>query len=208
MPFLVLRHSICEQSTALFTNIAKIFMKRNYIYLPFLFFFASFSGFSQIDDSTMFRKHPPKPRFWDNVFIGGGLGAQFGSKTAINISPLIGYKFTEKITAGVGAIYQYFHYREIGYNLETNIFGGNVFGRYFFTKNLFGHAEIEYLNLEAFDYYPTRRVDVESFLAGGGYIQRFGQNSGIILMVLYNFTPSYYTPYNNPIIRIGLNIGL
>jgi len=183
-------------------------MKRITVPVIFLLVISSLSSFGQIDDSTMFRKHPPKQRFWDKVFIGGGLGAQFGSQTAIVISPVVGYKFTKKITAGFGITYQYYRYRYTNSIFETNVFGGNVFGRYYFTKNLFGHGEIEYLNLEAYDTYPIRRVDVESLLAGGGYVQHIGENSGILLMLLYNFTPSYYTPYSNPIIRIGVNIGL
>lgn len=159
-------------------------------------------------DSAMIRKHPPKERFLDRVFVGGNLGLQFGTVTFAEISPLVGYRLTDKISVGVGVTYQYYHYQDRYYNFQTNVYGGRVFGRYFFTNNLFAHAEYEYLNLEAFDFFPRRRVDVESFLAGGGYIQRFGRNSGIVAMVLYNFTESVYTPYSNPIIRIGLNIGL
>jgi hypothetical protein len=176
-----------------------------------LFFLVAFIAFYitvEAQDSTMFRKHPPKERFLDRVFIGGNLGLQFGTVTFAEISPLVGYRFTDKIQGGVGVTYQYYHYQDKFYDLKTNVYGGRVFGRYFFTANLFGHAEYEYLNLEAFDFYPRRRVDVESFLAGGGYIQRFGRNSGIVAMILYNFTESVYTPYSNPIIRIGLNIGL
>lgn len=156
----------------------------------------------------MLRKNPPKERFWDKVFVGGNLGLQFGTSTFIDISPLAGYRFTDKISGGFGATYQYFHYRDALYNLETNVYGGRIFGRYLFTDNIFGHAEYEYLNLEAFDFFPSRRVDVTSLLGGVGYIQRFGRNSSIVAMVLYNFTESIYTPYNNPIIRIGVNIGL
>jgi hypothetical protein len=46
-------------------------------------------------------------------------------------------------------------------------------------------------------------------LVGGGYFQRIdGSNSGIFVMLLYNLTESLYTPYSNPIVRIGVNLGL
>jgi hypothetical protein len=183
-------------------------MKKAAFSIVILLLMVSVHSFAQIDDSTMFKKHKPKERFIDRMFIGGGLGAQFGSKTAINIAPVVGYKITDQITAGVGITYEYYHYVYSNYNFETNIFGGSVFGRYYFTKFLFGQAEVEYLNLDAYDTYPVRRVGVESVLAGGGYIQRFGQNSGVVLMLLYNLTESQYTPYQNPIIRMGVNIGL
>jgi hypothetical protein len=158
-------------------------------------------------DSTMIRKER-KENFWNKVFVGGNVGFQFGTITFAEVSPLIGYRFTEKIHAGIGATYQYYHYKDQYYDLETNVYGGRLFGRYFFTDYLFAHVEYEYLNLEAFDFIPRRRVDVSSVMAGGGYLQKFAQNSGIYIMLLYNFTESAYTPYANPIIRIGLNIGL
>jgi hypothetical protein len=164
---------------------------------------------SNAQDSTMIRKHPLKKPFLDKVFVGGNLGFQFGTVTFAEVSPLIGYRITEKISAGIGATYQYYRYKDPTYQLETNVYGGRVFGRYFFTDYLFAHAEYEYLNLEAYDFYPTRRVDVESLLVGGGYFQRIGSsNSGVFVMLLYNLTESAYTPYSNPILRIGVNLGL
>lgn len=166
----------------------------------------SINGIAQ--DSTMVRKHPPKKNSWEKVYFGGNFGLQFGTSTFIDVSPLMGYRFTDKFSAGIGITYQYYHYNDRIYDIQTNVYGGRIFGRYLFTENLFGHAEYEYLNLEAFDFFPPRRVDVGSLLAGGGYLQRFGSNSAIVAMLLYNFTESAYTPYQNPIIRIGVNIGL
>jgi hypothetical protein len=165
-----------------------------------------FTDFAIAQDSTMLRKNPPKERFIDRLFTGGNLGAQFGTVTFVDVSPLLGYRITDKISAGIGATYQYYHYKDKFYDFETNVYGGRGFGRYLFTDYLFGHAEYEYLNLEAFDF-KRRRVDVGSLLAGGGYIQRIGNNAFLVAMILYNFTESVYTPYSNPIIRIGFNIG-
>ena len=175
------------------------------IILLFLFGTQCFDGYSQ--DSTMLRKHPLKKNFLDKVFVGGNLGFQFGTETFAEVSPLVGYHFTNKISGGLGITYQYYHYKDRNYDFQTNVYGGRVFGRYNFTDYLFGHVEFEYLNLEAFDF-QRRRVDVGSLLAGGGYLQRFGQNSGVMIMLLYNFTESAYTPYQNPIIRVGVMIGL
>lgn len=178
--------------------------------LKIIFFvFVAFLSFSvTAQDSTITRKPPPKKNIWEKVYFGGNLGLQFGTSTFIDVSPLVGYKITENFSAGVGVTFQYFRYKDRLYELQTNVYGARVFCRYLFYDNLFGHAEYEYLNLEAFDYIIPRRVDVASFLVGGGYIQRFGRNSAIVGMLLYNFTESYYTPYQNPIIRIGVNIGL
>ncbi|MGZ4055190.1 MAG: hypothetical protein ACXVPY_04550 [Bacteroidia bacterium] len=182
-------------------------MRKLFLHITFLLplLVLGVAGFSQ--DSTMLRRHPPKKSILDKFYIGGNLGFQFGAQTVADVSPLIGYKITDKISAGVGATYQYYHLQNRYYNFETNVYGGRVFGRYHFTDYLFAHVEYEYLNLEAFDF-NQRRVDVESLLAGGGYIQRFGRNSGVVAMILYNFTETAYTPYTNPIIRIGVIVGL
>jgi hypothetical protein len=174
-----------------------------------LFVLFSSPVFSQIDSVPLHKHEEPKdkPDFLNKCFYGGNLGLQFGTVTFIDVSPLVGYKITPKISAGIGATYQYYHYHDAVYNFETNVYGGRVFGRYYFTKSFFAHAEDEYLNLQAFDYYLPHRVDVNSFLAGGGYIQRFGRNAAFVAMILYNFTPTIYTPYQNPIIRLGINIG-
>lgn len=145
--------------------------------------------------------------FWDKFYVGGNVGLQFGTVTFAEISPLVGYKFTDKISAGIGITYQYYHYKDQYYDFTTDVYGGRVFGRYFFTNYLFAHTEYEYLNLEAFDF-QRRRVDVGSFLVGGGYYQRFSEHAGISAMLLYNFTPSVYTPYTNPIFRIGVMVGI
>jgi long-subunit fatty acid transport protein len=162
-------------------------------------------------DSAYVRRHssPPKKKFdWSKVFVGGNVGMQFGTSTFVAVSPLVGYRINSRFSAGIGATYQYYHYQDKLYNITSNIYGGRVFGRYFITQNLFAHAEYEVLNLTAYDSYPPRRVDVGSLLAGGGYIQRFGRNSGVTAMILYNFTESVYTPYQNPIIRVGMVFGL
>lgn len=158
-------------------------------------------------------KEQPKEKnkipFKDRVYLGGSLGLQFGNPTYIDISPLAGYKFTEKITAGVGVTYIYYHYKDSYLNYNTSIYGGSVFGRYFFIPNLFAHAEVELLNMELFNTntYEYYRKNIISPLVGGGYIQRIGNNSGIYLLLLYNLNDSAESPYNNPIIRVGFNVG-
>lgn len=163
---------------------------------------------SVAQNNNMLPKNEPKERIRDKIFVGGNFGLQLGTSTYIEVSPLVGYNITPKLSAGIGVTYQYFHYNDGYYNLETNVYGGRLFGRYLINNYLFVHAEYEYLNLEAFDFYPRRRVDVESILGGGGYMQRFGRNSALVAMILYNFTESVYTPYNNPVIRMGVIFGL
>lgn len=166
--------------------------------------------FANAQDSTMTRKNPLKTRFIERLYTGGNVGFQFGRQAFAEISPILGYRITDEFSVGIGATYQYYRYKDAVYELVSNVYGGKIFGRYFFTDYLFGYGEFEHLNLDAFDFYPKkRRVDVESLFAGGGYFQRFSENnnSGVYIMILYNFTESAYTPYSNPVVRIGFNLG-
>ncbi len=142
----------------------------------------------------------------ENLFLGGNLSLQFGSITYVDISPLVGYNFTERLAGGVGTTYIYLSDKNISF--ETHVYGGRIFQRFLITPTIFAYAEEEVLNLEAFDLFPTKRVNVTSVMLGGGFIQRFGENSGITATILYNFTESVYTPYTNPIFRIGIFFGL
>ncbi len=180
-------------------------MHKLIIYIILFLCISTSNAFAQ--DSAMLRKHPPKQNFRDKIFFGGNVGLQFGNQTFIDVSPAVGYKFTEKISAGIGVTYQYYRFKDKYYDFETNVYGGRVFGRYHFTQNFFGHAEYEYLNLEAFDFF-RRRVDVVSIFGGVGYIQRLSDNAGIMAMILYNFNESRYSPYINPIFRVGFVVGL
>ena len=43
----------------------------------------------------------------DRLFVGGNFGLTFGNYTLINVSPQIGYRFTQHLAAGVGLNFQY-----------------------------------------------------------------------------------------------------
>ena len=148
--------------------------------------------------------------FKDRIYFGGNLGLQFGTQTYIDISPLVGYKLTETVSTGVGITYIYYKYKDSYYTYSTSIYGSRVFARYLFTNNLFAHAEVELLNMELFDvnindYYIKNTI---SPFVGGGYIQRFSNNAGLYLLLLFNLNDSAESPYTNPIIRIGFNLGI
>lgn len=152
----------------------------------------------------------------ERLFFGGNLGLQFGSATYIDVSPLLGYKITEKFSAGIGATYIYYDIKEsiyYGNGYETSIYGGRVFGRYLFMENLFAHAETEVLNMEVPEIitgssnYKLVRDNIVSVMAGGGYAQPIGERSALVMMLLWNFTENQYSPYENPIFRIGFNAG-
>ena len=166
-------------------------------------------------DTTATRTPEPtrqnKVPFKDRLFFGGNLGLYFGSLTYINVSPTIGYRFSERMGAGIGPAYSYYSdKRDKNYTYTTNTYGGRLFGQYLITDQLMAYSEYEMINVEVPNLLLTRlvRKNISSLFVGGGYLQRFGSgNSGISLMILYNVLESDYAIYENPIIRTGINIG-
>lgn len=171
-------------------------------------------------------KPPSQNTMSDRIFFGGGLGLQFGDVTLIDVSPMVGYRITEKFAAGVTLTYKYYkvkNYYPYYLNLPTtdlksNIYGGSLFGRYFLFENLFAQAEYEYL-LYSYDVYErnsggtgysksNETIDLPSFFLGGGYRQPIGGRTFFTITLLYNFSESPYSPYSNPIIRAGISVGM
>ena len=154
------------------------------------------------------RKAAPKPpyRLQDHLFTGGNFGLQFGTITLIDISPLIGYKITPKFSAAFGISYIYYKDSRSVPAFSQNIYGARIIGRYFIFDNLFAHVEYEGLNSN-WDYYK-KPFTLYNLLAGAGYRQAVSDRLFLDAMLLWNFNTGYYQPYNNPVIRIGFNLGL
>jgi outer membrane protein assembly factor BamA len=150
--------------------------------------------------------------FWDRVYTGGGIGLQFGSQTLINVSPILGYRLTDRFSMGVGITYMYYRYKDQypDYSYSSNTYGGSVFSRYLILENLFAHVEYELLRLEVRDNVSRLlgKKDITSVLVGGGYRQMLGDRSSINLMVLYNLNETAYSPYQNPVIRLSFGFGI
>lgn len=182
--------------------------------LSFILVFASTFSLAQKNTESRF--------YW-----GGNLGLMFGTYTVIDISPLVGYKVTEKFHVGTGLTYTYYRYREDGtyngssvttngFEYSTSVYGGRLFTRYYVLDNIFLHLEDELINLEipffspfSNDVYFSRQW-VNSVLVGGGYGYAFNVDGpAISIMVLFRVNTAFddFYPYQNPIIRIGLGFG-
>ncbi len=156
--------------------------------------------------------NPPRSGFWDRVFTGGGIGLQFGSQTFINVTPIFGYRLTDKLAAGVSATYMYYKYKDYNpaYSYSSSTYGGSIFSRYLIFENLFAHVEYELLRMQIHDDFSRLlgTQDVISVLVGGGYRQMLGERSSINLMLLYNLNETSYSPYQNPILRLSFGFGI
>jgi len=145
---------------------------------------------------------------------GGGIGLQFGQVTMVDISPQVGYFVNEYLLVGLGLTYQYASDRTYAnYSFTTNVYGGSLFARFYmpFYKSIFLHGQYEYLLYNTNVFSPNldyEWINVQNVLVGAGFRQHIGGRSGINIMVLWNLNQTDYTLYQNPIIRIGFDIGI
>ncbi len=115
-------------------------------------------------------------------------------------------------------------------NFNLNTFGGRIFTRYYlasifhnFLGNIFAHIEYEYLTYswpyvldkngtieDPYSYLTGNKyskgkqiIEINSLFVGGGYKQPVTDNMYIDLLILFNLNDSYYSPYSNPLFRLG-----
>jgi hypothetical protein len=147
----------------------------------------------------------------DKMIYGGNIGASFGvASSFFMVQPIVGYKITDKIQAGICPLYIY-NSRTIkltngqNFSQTINAYGPGVFGRYFINDNIFAH--VEYLGLSYKIYDEIFKYDVSKFsnscYVGGGYMS--GEGSGVYILALYDLlhdskTSFYASPYD---IRVG-----
>lgn len=160
----------------------------------------------QIDDRT------------GNFFVGGNLGLQFGTVTLIDVSPMGGYYITNNWSAGIGATYKYYRYTLLDNKFVSSYYGGRAFTRYQLQSkkidllnNLFLHGEYELLN---YRFEPQgggneyENSKVESYFIGGGYNAPLSRKVNVHLMLLYNLNDTANSPYENPVVRVGVSVRL
>jgi long-subunit fatty acid transport protein len=148
---------------------------------------------------------------WNRFFIGGNIGNfQFGIITSFEISPTLGYKITDKFSAGIGLTYSYYNDRR--YRMSTDIYGYRVFLSHVIYNTIFAYTEYEALSLES-DFFDVaglhqgqERFWLNSFFIGLGYKMEINDRAYGYIMLLYNLKETTDSPYSNPVIRVGINL--
>lgn len=151
-----------------------------------------------------------KSSFLQKTRLGGYLGLQFGTITYVDVSPMLMYAFTQKLYGGVGFTYMYFKDKRYTPSYTSNTYGGRTFLQYLIWQGLFAHVEYELLNVDFFDpgTFEMGRTNLNNVFIGGGYRQVIGGRSFASITILYNLNDSMYSPYQNPLLRIGFGVGL
>ncbi len=158
----------------------------------------------------------------ERFYFGGNFGLQFGSITRVEISPLVGYRITPRLSSGIGITYIYHKEKTFITDFETSIYGGRVFSRFDLIKDfnkfiplgfnggLFAQVEYEPLNIESRIFHPfgleAERYWYHGVFAGGGLNLPLGGRTSVNFMVLYDLNHSTRSPYAEPyVIRFGIN---
>ncbi|MFK5856808.1 MAG: hypothetical protein QM503_11800 [Bacteroidota bacterium] len=178
--------------------------RRNINYMLVILFtiFTFTNGYSQYQNLGTANKVKVRENPW---FAGGMIGGSFSNNGgSFEISPLVGYKVTEDFHVGSRITYIYSKY----YGKSYNDFGGSLFARHRFLDFLFGHVEYEVLSVQYVNVnFEDERRTINSLFIGGGLFQSMGGRGFATIAILYNVLESEYSPYTNPVIRIGFGVG-
>ncbi|RPD48836.1 MULTISPECIES: hypothetical protein [Chitinophagaceae] len=152
-------------------------------------------------------------------FGGGNFGLSFGNYTFINISPQVGYRFTERVAAGGGVNFQYVSNRtrrgdETISKFNRGVGGLNVFGRVYPIQQFMLQVQPEANYVWGKDIYYNPRTEykvgsqlVPSLLLGGGAVFPTGR-SALIISMFYDVLQNDRSPYGRrAIVNFGYNVG-
>lgn len=152
-------------------------------------------------------RKPEKVAFKDRLWYGGNLGLGFSSSNLggglqgniffLGVSPMVGYKFNEWLSAGPRLEFQWYtgRYREFGsgpiYRYNVINLGAGLFARAKVFRQFFLHGEygvIQYTFPVNIDYQNNRinteKELIDQFLVGAGI--NFGGQFSSEIALLYN----------------------
>lgn len=156
----------------------------------------------------------------ENLVFGGNLGLTFGDFTFVNLSPQVGYRFADWITAGAGVNYVHTSIRTRAFGSGDELFrenysyaGANIFGRLFPADFLFvslqPEANYSWGKIKYRDGRGTVSIDgrwIPSFVVGAGMV--LGGNGqrgrGTLISLQYDLAQDPRSPYGTrPFVNVG-----
>ncbi len=185
--------------------------------IPFLLLISLYL-FAQAEDEKPEKKKGFQEEY---LFVGGNFGLTFGDYTLINISPQVGYRFSQLFAAGIGLNGQYVSFKErvdgdLYRKVSQNVTGLNVFARLYPLQQFFIQVQPEanYIFGKQTYYQPVKQefkldaVITPSLLLGGGAALPAGKGA-FIISVSYDVLQDKNSPYGKrPIYNFGYNFSL
>lgn len=134
----------------------------------------------------------------------------FGSYTMIGVYPMIGYKLTPKLSAGVTFNYQWIRDKRFDGTYETSNYGASVFARYRVIPAFYLHAEYLGQNYELYNADGmSERIWVPFLLVGGGVSKMISRNTWFNAQILVDVLDDSNSPYRSwePWYSVGIGVG-
>lgn len=145
------------------------------------------------------------------MFYGGGVGLAFGDVRYVELSPMVGWRFSPQFGTGVSLMYRWREDTRWASSPSYTDWGGSLFARYRFPGKLFVQAEYDYTDYEyQTTLTTTKRQGYSGYLAGAGYSVPMGKGASAFVLALYDFaySNSSNSPYASPwTIRAGVSVG-
>jgi len=145
----------------------------------------------------------------ERTVVGGSLGLGLSSSNGTGmffgaITPLVGYRVTERLSAGVGFNYTYYKTRLY----KEQYYAGIAWARLGLINGLFACAEINQVNAPVYSFNGSSRETFPLLLAGAGISQGIGHGIGTYFQIMYDVTEEVRSPYGPLIIRGGILVPL
>lgn len=180
------------------------------------FFLFGLKAFAQPDDyvNSLPEQHKQEERMSDfthreRTVVGGALGLGLSSSNGYGmfygaVTPLVGYRLTERLSAGVGFNYTYYKSRIY----QEQYYAAIAWARLGLFNGIYACAELNQVNAPVYSMGSITRETFPLVLAGGGISQGIGHGLGSYFQIMYDFTEEERSPYGPLIIRGGILIPL
>lgn len=161
----------------------------------------------------------------EKLVYGGGFSFNFFNGVfSAGLSPVLGYRITDRFVAGIGLGYVYASQRDFNrigaqtFPLRRHLITPSAWARYLVISNFFVHVEGEYnvqnwrfteANFQGEPEKARLTVSSPAVLVGGGLRQPIAEYSSLFIMGLYDVLQDPNSPYyrNGIDFRVGVNIG-
>ncbi|MCB2219023.1 MAG: hypothetical protein KQI35_01420 [Bacteroidetes bacterium] len=180
-------------------------MKKYMIFLLLLI-----PSFYWVSAQDTLQKQKPKTPLKDKIYFGGSIGVSFGNYSRIAVYPMMGYKITPKLSAGIELGYEYISDNRYTSTYNTSNYGFSLFSRYRFIPQLYLHAEYSMVNYELYYIDQSRTREWVPFLfLGAGFSQQLASGIWAYAQIKFDVLQDENSPYNEwaPFYTFGISVG-
>ena len=151
-----------------------------------------------------------KPPFKEKLYLGGNLGLSFGTYTNVIIAPVLGIRWSKRLSSEVSVEYNYTKDSRYDTDYTYNQYGGRVSSQVFIIPQIYAHAEFAGLSMEQYYVTGKERHFVPFLYLGGGFSQNIGGRSSMSFRIMFDVLNNEYSPYSagTPFYSVGFGIGL